>query len=175
MTVTEGASAVKLLRERAAAAAAYMVVAFGFYLLSFVVPPLVSGVRIPGLPDPVARFDWLLWAFTFLLAFVFAATAVYDILRAIDPLFDVLSRRFGSAAGPGKRIARDLAYALLVILTAVAVAPFTEPLGRAAPFAKALIGVSALLILGLLLYDAAKTIYRYVREKVEEVVTRLAR
>jgi len=173
MAAPEGASAVKLVRERAAAAAAYLVVALGFYLLSLIVPPLMSGVRMPGLPDPVARLDWLLWAFLFLLAFVFTATAIYDVLRVLDPLFGVLSRRFGSAVGPGKRIARDLAYALLVVLTAIALAPFTEPLGQAAPFARVLIGAGALLIMTFLLYDAAKTIYAYVRERIEEAVAKL--
>lgn len=175
MAVSEGAPAAKLVRERAAAAAAYAVVALGFYLMSLFLPHFMSGVRMPGLPDPVARLDWLLWAFLFLLAFAFAATAIYDAMRAIDPLFALLSRRFGRAAGPGKRVARDLAYALLAALTAVALAPLTEPLGPAAPLARALLGVSALLVLILLLFDAAKTIYAYVREKVEETVSKLAR
>jgi hypothetical protein len=175
MAVSEGAPAAKLVRERAAAAVAYAVVALGFYLMSLFLPHFMSGVRIPGLPDPVARLDWLLWAFLFLLAFAFAATAIYDAMRAIDPLFALLSRRFGRAAGSGKRVARDLAYALLAALTAVALAPLTEPLGPAAPLARAVLGVGALLVLVLLLYDAAKTIYAYVREKVEETVSKLAR
>jgi len=172
---SEGASAVKVVKERAAAVAAYLVVALGFYMLSLVLPPFMSGLRMPGLPDPVARFDWLFWAFLFLLAFVFTATAIYEALRMLDPLFNMLSSKFGSAVRPGKRIARDIAYALLVALTAIALAPFTEPLGQAAPLARALIGVGTLLILLFLLYDAAKTIYAYVRERIEEAVAKLAR
>lgn len=163
------------LRARLAATASYAVVALGFYLLSHVIPPLLSGMKIPGLPEPFSNLEWLFWAFLFLLAFAFAATALYNLTRAVDPLFELISRRIGSTAKPGKRVVRDLAYALLIVLTVAAVTPFTFQMGSLGSTLKAALGLVTLALLVVLLYDAARTIYLYTREKVEGLVERLVR
>lgn len=163
------------LRAGLAAAASYAVVALGFYLLSRIIPPLLSGVGIPGLPPPFSSLEWLFWAFLFLLSFAFAVTALYNLIRVVDPLFALVSKRIGSAAEPGKRVARDLAYALLIVLIVAAATPFTEASGSLGPALRAAIGLVTLVLLVLLLYDAARTIYAYAREKIEELVGRLAR
>lgn len=173
--MTEFSTVLRQLRERIASVVGYSVVSLGFYLMSLLIPPFMSGVTIPGLPPPFSNMDWLVWGFLFLLSFAFAATALYNLLQAIDPLFVIVSKRLGSATEPGKRVARDLAYALLIVLIATALSPFVERLGSIGPPLKVLVGLGTLGFLVFLLYDAAKTVYMFFKVKVEEIVSRLVR
>lgn len=164
----------RLLKARLAAAASYAVVALGFYLLSLIIPPLLSGVGIPGIPPPFSSLERLFWVFLFLLSLAFAATALYNFIRAVDPFFALVSRRIGGAAEPGKRIVRDLAYALLAVLIAAAVTPFTEGVDALGSTLRVAIGLMTLAVLVILLYDAARTIYTYARERIEGLIEKLA-
>lgn len=164
----------KRLRGNLAAAASYFVVSLGFYLLSLIVPTFVSGIEIPGVPDPIARLEWMLWAFLFLLSSIFAVTALYHLYRALDPFMVLVSSRWSKAAEPGKRVARDVAFGLLVVLTAAAVAPFVSILGSIGAIIRAALGITTLLLLVFFLYDAARTIYEYVRTKVDDLVGKVS-
>lgn len=161
-----------VLKERLATLAVYSTVALGFYLLSHFVPRFMT-ITIPGLPDPISRLDWITWAFLQLLALAFAIEAAYNLLKVVDPLFSLVSKKLGRAMEPGKRIVRDLAYALLVVLVSTVLAPLSEGLGPASGVVKAIIGLSALALLVILLYDAAKMIHAVVREKVGGAVAKL--
>lgn len=161
------------LRVRLPRAALYLLVAIAFYILSVIVPGLVIGVKLPGVLEPFSRLDWLLWAFLLLIALAFGGNAVYNLLKALDPLLEAMARRMGGNVRPAKRVARDVAYMLLVVLVAEALTPIAESLGGPGQPLKIVIGVTTLVLLLILVYDVGKVTYRYIESKVELLIKRL--
>ncbi|RLE97228.1 MAG: hypothetical protein DRJ96_04460 [Thermoprotei archaeon] len=161
------------LRIRLPRAALYLLVAVAFYILSAIVPGLVAGVKLPGVLEPFGRLDWLLWAFLLLIALAFGGNAVYNLVRALDPLLEAMARRMGGNVRPAKRVARDVAYMLLVVLVAEALTPIAESLGGPGQPLKVVIGVTTLILLLILVYDVGKVTYRYIESKVELLIKRL--
>lgn len=161
------------LSSRLVSAAVYLFVATGFYVLSLILPELFTGIRIPGLPPPISDLEWLLWASFFISCLVFAITAMYEVFRAIDPLFEMLAKRIHGDVKPAKRIARDIALILLIILLATATNPLTALTGSAATAARVAVGLTTLIVLVALLYDISRTVYRYVKSYVEMFISRI--
>lgn len=160
------------LSSRLVSAAVYLFVATGFYVLSLILPGLFTGIRIPGLPSPLSDLEWLLWASLFISYLVFAVTAMYEMFKAVDPLFEVLAKRIHGDVKPAKRIARDLALVLLVVLLATAINPLTALAGSAAIVLRVVVGLATLIVLIVLLYDISRTIYQYVKNYVEILINR---
>lgn len=161
------------LSSRLVSAAFYLFVATGFYALSLILPGLFTGIIIPGLPPPFSNPEWLLWTALFISCLVFAITATYEVLRAVDPLFEVLAKRIHGDAKPAKRVARDIALILLTILLAAAANPLTAFVGTAATAVRVVVGLTTLIVLIVLLYDISRTVYRYVKSYVEIFINRI--
>ncbi len=161
------------LSSRLVSATVYLSAATAFYVLSLILPGLFTGIKIPGLPPPLSDMEWLLWASLFISCLVFAITAVYEVFRAVDPLFEVLSKRIHGDVKPAKRVARDIALILLIVLLATATNPLTALAGSAATAIKVTVGLTTLIILVVLLYDIFRTVYRYVKSYVEILISKV--
>ena len=98
-------------------AALNIVVALFFYILSEIVPTLFSDVKLPGgVPEPFNDVEWLTWVFLFLLALIFFANALLLIFKALDPLLESILTKWRGDVKPAKRVVRDLAYMILILL-----------------------------------------------------------
>ncbi|MEM1509716.1 MAG: hypothetical protein QXY49_02865 [Thermofilaceae archaeon] len=160
------------LSSRLVSAAVYLFVSTGFYVLSLILPGLFAGIKIPGLPSPLSDLEWLLWASLFVSYLLFATTAIYEVFKAVDPLFEVLARRIHGDVKPVRRIARDLALILLVVLLVTAINPLTTLAGSAAIALRVVVGLATFIVLIVLLYDISRTIYQYVKNYVEILINK---
>jgi len=148
-----------------------LIVALLTYLFSLFVPSFFAGIYLPGgLPEPYNSVEWLVWAFLMVLALVFLAEALILMLRAIDPVLESLLARWRGDVKPAKRLVRDVAYIILVLLVAEVLNAIASSLGSVSVVLRLIIGFGVLLMLALLVYDIGKTAYSLITSRIEAML-----
>ncbi len=144
-----------------------MVIAFLFWLISLIAPPIVGEIIIPGVNVGAGQ---LIWITAMLVMIIFLIRAMADALVLADIVTDVIVRRLGIKEERSlKRAARDAIYIIIAILLAAAALPFLASVPRIGGLLATAVSIMALGFFILLMYDIGRILYRVLEERAETV------
>jgi cation transport ATPase len=125
-------------------------------------PPMLNGVSEVG--------GFLTWVVLTLVGGIFLVRALFDALVLGDKTIGVFLKRLGvKEQWSRRRIFKNLAYIVALILAAAAVSPFFSDLGNVGNALQVLTTYVTLGAILLFVYDIGRTIYRIAEEKANSV------
>ena len=151
-----------------------LVMAFIFYLINTIVPPLMEDTVLPGININVGM---LVGTIALIFTAIFLIRALADGLVLSDILTDIFVRRLGiKEERSPRRAARDTIYIIVVILITTALYPIVNTFEPSIkdPISMVLTYVSLAIIL-VLIYDIGRILYRIVERKAESMADSIAK
>ena len=151
-----------------------LVMAFIFYLINTIVPPLMEDTVLPGININVGM---LVGTIALIFTAIFLIRALADGLVLSDILTDIFVKRLGiKEERSPRRAARDTIYIIVVILITTALYPILNTFEPSIkdPISMVLTYVSLAIIL-VLIYDIGRILYRIVERKAESMADSIAK
>ena len=147
-------------------------VAFLFWVIGQIGPLFVKDLPLPGinLPPPFNSISSIVGITATLIATIFIVKAILDGLFFVDLSAEIITRFLGiREKKPLKRIGRDIAYILLALLITAASSPILSSIPNIGGYLTTIVGLVALGIFLILIYDIGKVIRDVLRRRAKRM------
>ena len=154
------------LRERLPRVITSLVVVFFLYLVLDIIPAFV-GFTMPGIN---IGLNMIVRLVVLLIIFIFLARVLIDIRVLADKVTDPIVRRFGIREEKSmKRVARDVAYIIIIVLIVEAVLPLLANVPTVGDLLGTMTGLVAIGVLFIFVYDMGRTLYDLIVSRADDV------
>ncbi|RLI46031.1 hypothetical protein DRO64_01590 [Candidatus Bathyarchaeota archaeon] len=147
-------------------------VAFLFWVIGQIGPFFVKDLPLPGIsmPPPFNSISSIIGTTATLIATIFIVKAILDGLFFVDLSAEIITRFLGiREKKPLKRIGRDIVYILLALLITAASSPILSSIPNIGGYLTTTVGLVALGIFLILIYDIGKVIRDVLRRKAKRM------
>ncbi|HDM88455.1 MAG TPA: hypothetical protein ENG65_00495 [Candidatus Bathyarchaeota archaeon] len=146
--------------------------AFLFWVIGQIGPFFVKDLPLPGIsmPPPFNSISSIIGITATLIATIFIVKAILDGLFFVDLSAEIITRFLGiREKKPLKRIGRDIAYILLALLITAASSPILSSIPNIGGYLTTIVGLVALGIFLILIYDIGKVIRDVLRRRAKRM------
>ena len=147
-------------------------VAFLFWVIGQIGPFFVKDLPLPGIsmPPPFNSISSIIGTTATLIATIFIVKAILDGLFFVDLSAEIITRFLGiREKKPLKRIGRDIVYILLALLITAASSPILSSIPNIGGYLTTTVGLVALGIFLILIYDIGKVIRDVLRRRAKRM------